>query len=90
MDRVFSTRLDERTIDDLKRITKRLGLTKKRFLEEAIRLRAASADEREAGDVWADTSGAWQRRESPRTTISRARRAFEQSVHRHHRRQKAS
>jgi hypothetical protein len=80
---VFSTRLDSQTVDELKRVTKRLGISKKQFLEEAIRLRVSRAGESEAADVWEETCGAWKRPESPRTTIRRARRAFEASMHRH-------
>jgi len=53
-------------------------------VEEAILMRAA-ADEKRAGDVWADTcGGAWQRREQPAQSIRRAHRAFERSMARHH------
>jgi predicted transcriptional regulator len=85
MDKVFSTRLDPRVVDELNRITKRLGMSKKRFLEEAIHLRGAAAGEKDARDVWAETCGAWKRRESPSNTTRRTRRAFEQSMRRHQR-----
>jgi hypothetical protein len=81
MDKILSARLDESAIEELDRMSRRLGLTKKRFLEEAIRLRAAQAAEET--DVWSETSGAWRRRESTPTTIRRARRAFEDSAGRH-------
>jgi len=84
MTKVFSTRLDEATIDDLDRLSKRLRLSKKQLLAEAIRLRAGEADALERSDVWAQTCGAWQRRETPRRTIRKIRQAFEASVTRHH------
>jgi len=36
VDKIFSARLDEMAIDELNRCTRRLGLSKKQFLEEAI------------------------------------------------------
>jgi hypothetical protein len=86
MDKVFSTRLDEATLDELNRVTRRLGITKRRFLEEAIRLHAQQSGAAGDADVWAETLGAWRRRESARTTVRRIRQRFRQSFQRHHRR----
>jgi len=86
MDKVFSTRLDEAVLDELNRVTRRLGVTKRRFLEEAIRLRARQSDTPAHTDVWAETLGAWRRRESAPTTIRRARTEFRRTFQRHHRR----
>ena len=87
MDKVLSARLDETVVDELDRATKRRGITKKQFLEEAIRLHAGRAESGEAADVWADTCGAWRRRESPRTTIRTVRAVFNEAMLRRHRRQ---
>lgn len=86
MDKVFSTRLDEATLDELNRVTRRLGVTKRRFLAEAIRLRAQQAGEAGDADVWAEALGAWRRRENASATVGRIRRQFRQSFERHHRR----
>ena len=86
MEKVFSTRLDEATLDELNRVTRRLGVTKRRFLEEAIRLHARQSSAEGDADVWAETLGAWRRREGAPATIRRARRAFRQSFQRHDRR----
>jgi predicted transcriptional regulator len=83
--KALSIHLDETVVEELNRVSKHLGITKKQFLEEAIRQQASRAVEGERCDVWAETCGAWRRQESPRTTIRRARRAFESSVVRHHR-----
>ncbi len=85
MDKVFSTRLDESIIEELDRAVRRLKTTKKQFLKEAITLRvAAAANGRD--DVWSETCGAWDRKETASVTVTRARRAFERSMHRHKRR----
>lgn len=84
MDRIFSTRLDEATLDELSRVAKRLGISKRKFLQEAIRLRAQQFSRQQDADVWAETLGAWRRREGARSTIRRVRRAFQGSFERHH------
>lgn len=84
MDKVFSARLDERAIQEMTRVAKRLGMTKKEFLESAIRLRAQHLDAQTGTDLWAETSGAWARDESSAVTSARSREAFEASFRRHH------
>jgi hypothetical protein len=79
MDRVFSTRLSEKVLGDLERITRRLGLTKKEFLEEAIRQHAAQLETDAQGDVWSETLGAWTREESPEESVAKSRQEFERS-----------
>ena len=83
MDKIFSARLDETTLHEMNRAARRLGITKKRFLEEAIRLRTQQAGA--GADIWAETLGAWKRREAPEESIAAARRAFRKSFERHHR-----
>ncbi len=84
MDKVFSTRISESALHELDRLCQRLGRTKKEVIEEAIRLRAAQS-ENGGRDVWAETCGAWQRREKPEKTIQRIRKAVEASMIRHRR-----
>ncbi len=88
MDKVFSIRLDEIVVGELNRVSKRLGITKKRFLEEAIRRQVSFVAKNKSVDIWEETCGAWKRQESPSITIRKARQAFEASVLRHHRHQK--
>lgn len=85
MDKVVSTRLDETVVDELNRATKRRGITKKQFLEEAIRVHAGRSKGKTEQDVWEETCGAWRRREPPSTTIRRARTAFNATMTRHRR-----
>ena len=85
MQKIFSTRLDEATIDELDRVTRRLGISKRQFLEEAIQQHTRQVSKQGASDVWAETLGAWHRSERAETTVRRARRAFERGFARHHR-----
>ena len=83
MDKIFSARLDEEAIHEMESVTRRLGLTKKRFLEEAIRLHARQIGAKTGIDVWSETAGAWKRREAPLRTVAKARSAFEHSFKRY-------
>lgn len=86
MDKVFSARLDESALQEMTRVAKRLGMTKKEFLESAIRLRAQDLDAKDGTDAWEQTSGAWTRSEAPAATRARSRKAFEAAFRRHHKR----
>jgi hypothetical protein len=83
LEKIFSARLDEAALDEMERVTRRLKMTKRKFLEEAIHLRAQQLGEAGA-DVWSETLGAWRRRERPETTIRKARREFRRAFLRHH------
>lgn len=87
MQKVFSTRLDGAVLDEMERVTRRLRITKRRFLEEAIHRQAMELSGQEGSDVWTETLGAWRRREKPETTIRRAREAFRAGFERQHRSQ---
>jgi hypothetical protein len=76
MSKVLSTRLDDEAIEQLESATKRLGITKKRFLEEAIKMRA-DLDRQEAFLRTLDhTFGAWVRPDqTPEETVREFREA---------------
>ncbi len=84
MDKVISARLDEAVVNELERLSRRLGVTKKQLLEEAIHLRTQKAREQEDTDIWAETSGAWKRKETPAATVRAARKKFKEAFERHH------
>ena len=85
MQKIFSTRLEEATLNELARVTQKLGISKRQFLEEAIHQRADRESGEKAGDAWSETLGAWRRSESVGSTIRRARREFERGFERRHR-----
>lgn len=72
----MTTRLSDEAIDELDRGAKSRGMTKRQFLEEAIRLRAKQ-DERE---VWLaavrSAAGSMQRDEPVEETVANMRRAW--------------
>jgi hypothetical protein len=78
MDKVLSTRLNEKAIAELTFATKKLGITKKQFLEEAIALRAKDTRLEEWRRILRETAGAWKRDETAEETIANIRRSQEQ------------
>jgi hypothetical protein len=85
MDKIISARLDESAVVEMERMTRRLGMTKKRFLEEAIHGHAQRLAASPATDIWSETSGSWKRREAAATTVKKAREAFSAAYKRHQR-----
>ena len=85
MQKILSVRVDESSIQELERSARQLGLSKKQFIDEAIRLRAREAERQGAKDVWSETRGAWKRREPPASTVGAARQAFDKAFERQHR-----
>lgn len=83
MDKVISSRVSEAVAHQIELISKRLKISKKKVIEEAV-LAYAKQTAREGDlDVFARTSGAWKRQESPATTVKKARKAFQDSMKRH-------
>jgi len=84
MDKVLSTRLDERILAQLEEATRRLRISKKQFLEEAIELRAGGIAQGGFADVLASSAGAWAGR--PGTTdqiIEEVRESSRGAFHQH-------
>jgi hypothetical protein len=80
MDRVFSARLDTSAIADVTRGARILGITKKRFLEEAIRAHVGKVAP--VDDIWQRTSGIWKRDEPPAVTVAKAKKRMRNAYER--------
>ena len=85
MDKVFSARLDQEVIVEMERTTRKAGITKKRFLEEAIREHARQLNARDESDIWSESFGAWARKEFAAATVKKIRSTFRKSLERHKR-----
>jgi hypothetical protein len=85
MQKILSARLEEAAIHEMEKVTRRLGITKRQFLEEAIHRHAQALSAKTDRDTWSETFGAWKRKESTVKTISTGRRAFRKSLERHRR-----
>ncbi len=82
MDKIFSARLDEAVLAEMDHVTHQHHMTKKKFLEEAIRRLAESMAQK---DVWAETRGAWKRKESAAAIVKEIKSSWQKNYSRHHR-----
>ena len=84
MDKVLSARVDESVVTRIGVLARELHTTKKSIIEGAIKLFAEKVEGEHGVDLLDLTFGAWSRKESPESTVRRARRAFSGSMTRHH------
>ena len=83
MDKVLSTRIDEDTAQTLDGLAVTLRTSKKRIVEDAIRLYSETVEQKP--DPLDQSFGAWRRTEAPDELHRRIRAAFEDSMHRNQR-----
>lgn len=83
MDKVISTRVDEEIALTLDALAVTLRTSKKRIVEDAIRLYSETVAQQP--DPLEQSFGAWRRSEAPDELHRRIRAAFEDSMHRHQR-----
>ena len=83
MDKVLSTRIDEEIAQTLDGLAVTLRMSKKRIVEDAIRLYSEAVTEKP--DPLEQSFGAWRRTEEPDELYRRIRGAFEDAMHRHQR-----
>ena len=85
MDKTISARVEEAIAALIGVLSRQLGYSKKRVLEEAITMYARHMQgqtDTTSLDIFASTCGAWERSETPDQTVSKARGVFNQSMHR--------
>ena len=85
MDRILSARVDETVVAAIGSLARRLHTSKKRIIEQAVETYVARVDKDQTLDVFAQTCGAWRRKESPDKIVNASRRAFRDSMERHQR-----
>ena len=83
MDKALSTRIDEEIAQTLDGLAVTLRTSKKRIIEDAIRLYSETVERKP--DPIEQSFGAWRRTEAPDELHRRTRAAFEDATHRHHR-----
>ena len=81
MDKVLSTRIDEEVAQTLDGLAVTLRTSKKRIVEDAIRLYSKTVERQP--DPIEQSFGAWRRTERPDELHRRMRAAFEDAMHRH-------
>ena len=80
MEKVLSVRVDQAVLQQLTHAARQAGVSKKRFVEDAILQHARKTQDE---DVWASTAGAWDRDETAAESIQASRNAFNRSMQRH-------
>lgn len=84
MDKVMSTRIDEAVAARIDALARRLGTSKKRVIEEAIRMYAYDVEAQHDTDTLRETFGAWKREEKAEHLVEQARTTFRESMNRRH------
>lgn len=85
MDQVFSTRLDEDLVRQINQFVKQRSLTKKGFVEQALRNYFKQLGSNMEFDIIDRAFGAWHREETPQETWSHSRKTFNNCFNRHSR-----
>lgn len=88
MQKVMSTRIDESVLALIDKIAREKKLSKKTIIEEAIKDFWEKTHNEKEIDLFQSSFGAWKRDESVDETVHRSRKAFNQSMHRHHKNEK--
>jgi len=83
MDKIFSTRIDEAVHKRIGLLAQKLNIPKKAIIERAIMQYSDNINMTTEIDPLKQTLGAWDREESPETTIKKARQSFQSSMNRH-------
>lgn len=84
MDKVLSARVDDSILNKISILSRELHTSKKNVIESAINLFAKKVEQELNVDVFDLTCGSWQRSESTDETVQAARKAFRNSMTRHH------
>jgi len=85
MDKVLSARVEESIVSRIGALAHELQTTKKRVIEEAVRLYSDKLSESHDFDIFDRTFGAWKRKGSATESVKKSRRAFQRSMMRHKR-----
>ena len=83
MDQVFSTRLDKDLIKKMNRFIQEKSITKKSFVEKAIRSLLNRKPNEEELDIIDRSFGAWKRYESASETWAKGRKTITGGLDRH-------
>ncbi len=83
MDKIFSARVDEATIQRIGLLARQLQTSKKNVIERAIVAYSEKVAKEQNFDVLEHTLGAWERDDTPQETVDKARNAFRESMQKH-------
>jgi hypothetical protein len=82
MGKVFSVRIDTAIYQKIHELAYKMQTTKKAIVEQAIRLLGQRYDQEKETNPFDETSGIWEREETPEETVKKARNVFWESMKR--------
>jgi len=82
MDKILSARVDEIILNKISFLAQKLHVSKKKIIEGAVQMYAQQVEAAGDMDVFAQTCGAWKRKETIAQTVSHAKSAFRKSMER--------
>ncbi len=83
MDKILSARVDEMILNKISFLAQKLHVSKKKVIEGAVQLYAQRMEAAGDMNVFAQTSGAWKRKETIEQTVTQTKSAFRKSMERH-------
>ncbi len=83
MDKIMSTRMDETVIQNIGMLARKLGISKKAVLENAVRLYCKKMEAAQDLDILSNTFGSWKRDESTAETVKLVKDAMRKSQERY-------
>lgn len=85
MDKIMSARIDESVAQRIDVLAKKLKISKKAVIENAIRQYAETVEAEQDMDILETTCGAWQREEPAAETVLQIREKMRKAQERHKR-----
>jgi predicted transcriptional regulator len=83
MDRILSARISDKIVKQINNLSQKMHTSKKAVIEKAIELLGRKLESEQGLDVFDQTCGAWNRKESAADIVKQAKTAFRKSMHRY-------
>jgi len=85
MDKIMSARIDEIVIQRIGMLAKRLNMTKKAVIENAVQYYATKVEFEQQVDLFEHTCGSWKRRETAASIVQDIKQKMRRSQERYKR-----
>ena len=83
MDKILSARVDDLILNQISFLAQKFHVSKKKVIEGAVQMYAREMASSGDMNVFAQTCGAWKRKEPVAQTVSHVKSAFRKSMERH-------
>ena len=85
MDKIMSARIDEAVVQRINMLSKKLNMTKKAIIENAVQHYAAKIESEQHIDMMEHTLGSWRRDEPAFETVEHIKQEMRRSLERYKR-----